>query len=116
LASFLSKKGGLVVSSGNSSYVVDGVGVVGWLPGVFCALLRHFSRRFDAGRDPGIPLRPVILWRTRRFFGFFLAWYLLSGRITSIVRFWELIDRRVVPIHLAGLVVCFVGFSGWFKN
>ena len=35
----------------NASYVVDGVGVSGWLPGVFCALLRHFSRRFVEVRE-----------------------------------------------------------------
>ena len=43
---FGEKGGGGVFFAGNLSYVVDGVDVVVWLPGVFCALLRHFLRRF----------------------------------------------------------------------
>ena len=37
------KGGGGVLLGANPSYVVDGVGVERWLPGVICALLRHFS-------------------------------------------------------------------------
>ena len=47
------KRGGWVLFAGNSSYVVDGVGVVRWLPVCFCALLRHFSQRFGEGVADG---------------------------------------------------------------
>ena len=39
---FVEKGGGGVFFAGNASYVLDLVGVVGWLPVCFCALLRHF--------------------------------------------------------------------------
>ena len=47
---FVEKGGGGVLLGANPSYVVDGVGVERWLPGVICALLRHFWRRFGEGR------------------------------------------------------------------
>ena len=49
--SFSSKRGGGVLLGANPSYVVDGVGVERWLPGVICALLRHFWRRFGEGAE-----------------------------------------------------------------
>ena len=47
---FRKKGGGGVFFAGIASYVVDGVDVGRWLPVCFCALLRHFSRRFGEGR------------------------------------------------------------------
>lgn len=46
---FWRKREGWGVFVGNFSYVIDGVGVGGWLPGVFCALLLRFLRRFGEG-------------------------------------------------------------------
>ena len=35
---------------------------------------------------------------------------------TSIVRFWELIARKVGLVYFGALVVCFVGFRGGAEN
>ena len=100
-----------------SSYVVDGVGVDRWLPGVFCALLRHFSRRFGEGRAAWAKARtglafvvshPCLKNRgTARMghpavatvFRIFSCMVSALRRTTSIVRFWELIARKVFPAH-----------------
>ena len=74
----------------NASYVVDGVGVSGWYPGVFCALLRHFSRRFVEVREEWAGLEAGAVLGARRLgiafaMRFAMWWFLQDG--LSLYRF-----------------------------
>lgn len=87
------KRVGWGVFVGNRSYVVDQVGVVGWLPGCF-------ARFCDAP------------WRLRPFGAGSLPWNSLFWGISSIVRFGGIISGRVGRILLRDFCFVFVGFSG----
>ena len=90
---FARKRGGWGVFAGNSSYVVECIGVVGWLPGVFarfCARLLRISARLEPGgffRHGACPLED-----------FFHDAPLGKN------------SRQCRPDFLVDLVVCFVGF------
>ena len=116
------EKGGEgVFFAGIASYVVDGVDVGRWLPVCFCALLRHFSRRFGEGRAAWAKARTGLAFVVSHpclanskygqghgkdgasggcddFSEIFLHGCSLRTT-TSIVRFWELIARKVFPAH-----------------
>ena len=134
-AVFGRKGGGGVFFAKNASYVVDEVGDGRWLPVCFCALLRHFLRRFGegCGRAKGkykdglafVVSHPCLKNKgTARMgcsadstnFRIFSCMVFALRRTNSIVRFWVLIACRVEPVYFARLVVCFVGFRGGAGN
>ena len=102
---FAEKGGGGVFLREILSYVVDGVWVEGWLPGVFarfCALLLRFSALFGASARG----ESGTIFRMFSSMGFAL-W-----TVASILRFWGRIAGRIGAAFLAVQVVDFVGVLG----
>jgi hypothetical protein len=97
----LDQKGGWVFFAGDSSYVIDGVGFWG---GYLVCFARFCDVLASVKRWAG-----SVAWAIFRIFSFMVF---ALQRISSIVRFWELIACSIGRAFLAGLVVCFVGFMG----